>query len=532
MPVIDARSDRIPGALTRRPGRIHAFCLLLLFPLPHAPGQESVATLRARLARGDAVAVLAEIRNRAASGHASLEEILVGCEAGILAEAYDHAGSLADAATQLAPKDPRPHLWNGHALFRMAEIQAARAQAGGSGGFIRATFADAARFYRDARRLGGDAYTLAYFEAEALLLAEEPGPALDAASAALAAKPGDPAATALKGRILLAAGRAAEAAAMLGEARTAGPDDRQLAETHLRAVLESGDRTLAREVFLGAVKAFPQERALYDAFVGRFQAERPDTFVREALVAASAATPIERDRFPWWYLGGLEEAQQRWPEALQAYTRYRDALPTTPEGAYKVGRALTVLGRLEEARDALLRAQALGGLPDEELALGFAYLVGAYLARRDQESAAHLQRIVATLQPTVDEELNLGVIEFGAGRRDEGLRIYRRILARDDLDRSAAARTENYLGLGLLGVGQAAEAEASFRRALLADEENLDAAENLGILLLRAGKREEGLRLLDRVVAAPDRDPPRPKDRARYHLLRARHPGILGHSSP
>lgn len=491
--------------------------------------------LQARLQSGDADGVLTVVRGLARADKMSAEQALVGALAALELGAWNDARSFADHAEHVLPNDPRPRAMNGHALFGMGEASASSTAPGG-GGFARATFFDAAQAYRQSRERGGDVFTMAYFEAESLLYAEDPNGAIVAIKVALEADPQSVSARLLHGRACLGAKKPEDAILVLETAKKKDPTHRDVTVTLLRACLSTDDRARAREVFLDTIRAFPKDRDLYDPFFQKYRAERPDTFLRETLLQAKKQTTPERDRFPHWYLGVLAQAQGRDEEALSEFLTYRDALPTTPEGPYRVGLVLTSLGRLAEAREELKRADALGGLSNEDIAFAYGRLTAAFVNARDYESASHTQRVViAATNHDPLEEISLGVLLIGAGLAEDGVAVYQRVRSRKDLTPAVAVRADNYCALGLLGLGKKAEAEECLRAALATEGSSLgrtvdldDAAENLGVLLIEQGRADEGRALLESVVSAQELSPPRSKDRARYHLMRARYPAVLG----
>src|SRR5262249_30987932 len=157
-------------------------------------------------------------------------------------------------------------------------------------------------------------------------------------------------------------------------------------------------------------------------------------------------------------------------EALRAFERFRDVLPNDPGCHFKIGMLQAALGRLDDGRKSILRANALGGIAPEALAEAYRDLAAAYVAQRDYETGSQVGRVVVSLTGAAEDDLNLGVLEYGAGRKEEGIRIYGRIAAREDIDSVMSARVRNYLGLALLGAGRKAEAEAAFRRSIEAGE--------------------------------------------------------------
>ncbi len=508
---------------------------ILLVAASNRARAQSESELRARLAAGDAAQVLATVRERVRGDRAEPGIVLVGAEAALELGEFGEARSLADLAEKLAPEDPRPYLMNGHALFNMAEAQTVGRAAGG-GVFARATFQDAATYYRLAREHGADTPENTYFQAEAAFN----GGAFDDALAVLApvASPDHPALVVLEARILLATGEAGKTLEVLKPIREKLPTRRDAAILDVEAALRSGDPGPAREVFLRAVRDLPEDRGIYDPFVERYQVESPPTFLRTTMEELRRTTPPERDRFPLFYLAEIAERDGKNEEALALFTQYRDVNPATPEGHLRVALALIRLGRLEEGRSSLLKANALGGLDPAALANGYRWLTAAQVGRRDFTAAVESQRLVVSLSEDPDDRLDLGVLLYNAGQREEGIATYRKILEAGKLLPRNEVRVMNYLALGLLGIRRGAEGEELLRRAIelsegdLANPAAIDARENLGILLLQSGRKEEGERWLEKVLAASPAASTRNFDRARYHLLRSRNPGTIGAGLP
>ena len=246
---------------------------------------------------------------------------------------------------------------------------------------------------------------------------------------------------------------------------------------------------------------------------------------REAtLRAITGFRTANEDPVPWFYLSLLAERDGRNDEALALMTEYRDATPRAPEGHYQVARLSLRLNRHRDAHAAMLKANALGGLQDADMARGFGWVIGAYAAENDYEPAIALQRIVVSLLKDAAEELNLARLMFHGGKRSDAIALVERLLLREaGFEDPLIAEMENDLALYRLGSGEAEKAEKGFRRSISASVEKLDATENLAIFLLERGRQDEGVALLERCLAT---EPGR--HRSRYHLMRARHPALMG----
>jgi tetratricopeptide (TPR) repeat protein len=110
---------------------------------------------------------------------------------------------------------------------------------------------------------------------------------------------------------------------------------------------------------------------------------------------------------------------------------------------------------------------------------------------------------------------------YHAGRREEALRVYKDLLARDDYSPEFRSTILNYLGLSYVGLGQDDDAIKAFKASLKDTTTGRgDPAENLGILLLAKGVPAEAIPYLAEGAESH-------RLRSRYHLLRAQKPGVF-----
>jgi tetratricopeptide (TPR) repeat protein len=450
-----------------------------------------------------------------------LEINLALAEAHLAAEDLRAARRHADRAQHVAPKDPRAALAVGHVLFRMGEHGAERS--GSRGVLVRATFADAASAYEEALALGADAYQAAFWAAEAHERAEGRAKALAAIERALSARPTDPAALAVKGRLLLEAGSAAEALPVFAEVLRAAPSSAPAAAAavgSIEAMLRLGD-------VKGVAAAFPKltngdphgaNLRIYEVVAAAFRGSPHEDLWDSLLESADRSEP----RLPLtsYYRAELAIRRSRDKDALAFADRYLAAAPDDPGGHLLRAVALRKLGRLAEARTALGKAYDLdherAGTRDE-----FRYLVAAFFAAKQYKDAADVQEFVVHLTGAPADRYDYAVLRLDAGSPAEAERIYRDIAADREAPASERARALNALALLLQSESKADEAEAAFRSALGEDPDHLDARENLGILLVARGRADEGKKELLACVA---KDPAR--KRSLYHLLRIANPGI------
>ena len=496
---------------------LNASILLMALMSTYCVAQEpTLERLRAQLNSGDATGVVDHVRRSIGARTVSVDELLIGTEAAITAARFVDARGMSDMAIAAAPTDPRTHTLSGHTLFAMAEDAGSKARGGGS--FIRATYADAALAYGNARAHGGAAYDLLCWESDARFRAEEFESALKLLLKADEQQPGTLAVDKLRGEVLLAQGQFAAALSALDGARGRHPGSEEIALMSLRAALGTGSRDGAVQVLLQVVPHLPERPEIFRVFIGAFEAERPDTFLVQTLEKVRAVVPPDRDAVFLWFSAAVDEAALRNEAALRGFEAYLGRRPNAPEGEFKRGSVLIALGRLGEAKECLLKAHAAGSLDETALVAALRGLVGAHVAKRQFAEALSTQELALALSSNDLDALNLGVLQLQAGEPELALATYRGLVAREDLDLASHARAWNYLGLALRGQGDLSAAEAAFRESLRILESGGDARENLAALLLAKGDEADALREGKAVLAeAPSRA------RAAYLCMLAQH---------
>jgi len=173
--------------------------------------------------------------------------------------------------------------------------------------------------------------------------------------------------------------------------------------------------------------------------------------------------------------------------ALDAFQAAIDAADAGVEGHVGQARAYRALGRIADAIDSLEVALALD--PDCVSALQLLARL-----RRDQGEGGValelLQRAVDLAPTRADVLLDLGLVLNRNGRTDAAIEIYSRAARANPQDPSA------HVNLGLIHLqqrGDAAAAEAEFRRALALSPDHIGAAANLGLALHDQGRYAEAL---------------------------------------
>ncbi len=168
-------------------------------------------------------------------------------------------------------------------------------------------------------------------------------------------------------------------------------------------------------------------------------------------------------------------------EALD-YLRQAEAVaPDDHHTLVQQGRALTELGRLDEAESVLRRAIRVRDAAAE-------YNLANVLDRKGQwtDARLHYERAL-TIDPFHARALNnLGLGLAQRGQAAAALALFTRAVE------AAPGNAETYsnLGVALLNAGRRSEAVAAIEQALHIDPESADAHNNLGIALAQQGKLE------------------------------------------
>ncbi|HWH68033.1 MAG TPA: tetratricopeptide repeat protein, partial [Candidatus Sulfotelmatobacter sp.] len=171
-------------------------------------------------------------------------------------------------------------------------------------------------------------------------------------------------------------------------------------------------------------------------------------------------------------------------EAAVERGKSRDLIPYYYFSHYSLGLVLKELGRLDEARDALLQAVALNPqLGDVHLELGT-----VYARRMEWALAAQEYERAHQLRPEDPRVLLYsGEVLWKLNRRAEALEQLRQALRLDPGYWEAHYR----LGEDLAVEGQIAEATAEFKETLRINPRYVKAHVNLAVALLKLGRSQE-----------------------------------------
>jgi tetratricopeptide (TPR) repeat protein len=210
-------------------------------------------------------------------------------------------------------------------------------------------------------------------------------------------------------------------------------------------------------------------------------------------------------------LGDLYQANERLDEAIGQYAQASQADPNNVQAAFRLGRTLLRVDRVDEA--AAIAQSLLANSPSAYQS----YLLAARVAQAQGDGPAALGslRQAQSLAPTDSAALTLiGDSFLTAGRLDDAASAYSAAVALEPRNSSAL------VGLGRIyqARNRLADAETSLRRALAVAPSNLAAQAALGRLLLRAGQSAEAIPLLEAAVAQQAAHPTAVQDLADAYL--------------
>jgi len=206
----------------------------------------------------------------------------------------------------------------------------------------------------------------------------------------------------------------------------------------------------------------------------------------------------------WLLLGQLAAAEGRLPEAAAALGRAVDAAPADRDALTRrrLARALTAVGRTDDARRELLAAEASA---PADLELAFA-LAGDHLALGDADAAARLFARVLEARPIAQTHVLVGRAWRDAGHFDRARAELQAALHRD----ARARRAHYYLGTVAVkekGLGGLPEAIEEFGAELRLAPGDPMASLELGVALVESQRAAEALPALETAARSGPEEP-------------------------
>lgn len=225
----------------------------------------------------------------------------------------------------------------------------------------------------------------------------------------------------------------------------------------------------------------------------------------------------------YYRLTRYDDAERELRAAIAAYEPKRASEPMPLAETERVlGEVNRELNRYDDAETMMSDAVALAraGLPpgDPELVVFLNSLAGFYKdqARYDESELLLEEALEIRTRAKLEDELaittlNLAEIYRLQGRFDDAIPRYRRALeiAQKTLPPIEVAEFRNQIAAAYSDMGRVKDAETQFRLALAAVDSSADASpqvvaqfkHDLGVLLARDGRREEGQKYLNEAIA-------------------------------
>ncbi len=225
----------------------------------------------------------------------------------------------------------------------------------------------------------------------------------------------------------------------------------------------------------------------------------------------------------FYRLTRYDEAERELRTALATFEKSRDAEPMPVAEVERVlGETRRELNRYDDAESLMLDAVALarGGLPagDPDLVVFLNSLAGFYKdqARYDEAELLLEEALDIRTRAKLDDQLavpnlNLAEIYRLQGRTADAIPHYQRALAiaKKTLPPIEQAEFHNQLAAAYAEMDRPRDAEAQYRQALAVVDSSQDASpqvmaqfkNDLGVLLAREGRADEGAMLLEEAIA-------------------------------
>ncbi len=503
----------MPGWRTIR--TLGAIILVALLASPMAPGQDELEgpplEAAARQALEGAHWSRAQVYFEKLVGQKRSAEHLMGLGRALFQQGENqHSLACFEEALKKAPQDPEPPLYVALTMERQGRASLAQGKA-----LAESTLADAVLFYRQAAGLSADPYAPRFWAGEVLLLLDRYGEAAEEFRSALAAHPGD---RAVRERLAIALYLGGDLKAFLdvtdGLLRET-PDHRGLLNKRLTALARLGRVQDADALFRKLVLEQPDEGLYFDALETAWKEPSRMEHLEKLYRSVAAESP---GRFlPHYRLGVLLTRLGRLESALSAFLGALEISPRDPYAAAGATWTLEQLGRLDEAEQRI-RAAWKDAPGHPVLAEEVKRLVAALVTRHLHDRALALHTLIWESEPDATATIrNQAILLKDAGLREEAAAMLARLLKEKDLTAKERSSHLNDLALVKKGLGRTREAESTLREALEADPENLDARENLAVLLFDLGRRDEALSEVRRVLGDPDGAL---RERARYYARR------------
>jgi len=289
-------------------------------------------------------------------------------------------------------------------------------------------------------------------------------------------------------------GRVDEAIPYLEKAVGLDPDLVEARRNLAHAYRASGNLDRAVTEYLAVLERNPSDQETFDAlweiFAGREKYEEAEA-VYARILEANPDNLLAR-----WHRANLLALQGRTMEATEVC---RDILQRKPEWVAVrnfLANLELALDRRDEAVKTWLEAWDAGSGDSDSLA-GLLGVARAYGESREYESSlAVFDEIIRRVPDDAAIRADRALTLYNLGRTDEAIQAYTDAVEIDPYD----SQILNDLGLAYQGTGDYQKAIEYFLKAIEIDN-NPDAQENYGVILMKLGETGKALNLFEKILA-------------------------------
>ncbi len=195
---------------------------------------------------------------------------------------------------------------------------------------------------------------------------------------------------------------------------------------------------------------------------------------------------------PWYNIGNIRLRSKDWKNAIVAYKKAAEINPKAPFVYNNIGVASEKINDIDGAASAFAKAATMAPT-NASFVKNAAY---SLLKTKSPEKALpYLEKLVLLNKEDFDARLVYGDALWRSGDKKKALEQYEALMGKTKETASF------YFNLGVLRAfaKNVAGAEEAYRKALDLDGNDLDALNNLGILLYKKGQYEEAKTLFDKL---------------------------------
>jgi tetratricopeptide (TPR) repeat protein len=284
------------------------------------------------------------------------------------------------------------------------------------------------------------------------------------------------------------------------------PDHVDARRTLGHVLLAQGKTNEALDQFRRVLKAQPSDDATWKELWNLYAAKGKYDDARKLYRSLLDADP--KNAYAQYQLAFVSFTEKNYAKAIEGFQKALELNPKFDEVERLLGECYLAQGNTSEASKHFLATIQLN--PDNKAAYDGLAGVAQELSKQKKydEAVDVFTKALAAKPGDALLQANLALAYKDMGRIDEAIQTYEKALAAGPLD----SATLNDLGILYEGKRQFDKAIDCYRKAQAADG-NLDATENLGVLMLKFGNYDKAIAEFKKVLA---KDPSRDRALAMY----------------